>query len=525
MERRLSEFFTGDIAEKAGFISRDGDSDPLINFLSYDSRKVEQGHLFFALPGLHTDGSLYIEDAINHGAAAVVYQADLGNFKTPEKIPFIKVANARFSMSPIAASFYDFPSRKMFVTGITGTDGKTTTTYLTWQLLTMLGKKAGFFNTVQHCYGGEVIRNIEHQTTPEAVMVQKHLWEMANNGCEYAVIESSSHALSEKTNRLGDVEFCAAILTNVTHEHLEFHGTWEKYRDDKANLFRALDRYVHNNIVPFGVINADDKNCRYFCDVTKRKTYLFSTQGNYANLEVKSLKSTIYGNWYNVRNSTDDSYYEIRDRLPGHFNANNVLAAALAVSGLTNIPIKDVLAQVKNLEPVHGRMSYIIKGQPFEILIDYAHTSWSYRLILSPLRKKLDKTGGKIITLFGSGGERDTIKRPEQGRVAAEFSDYIILTDEDPRGEPPQNILEQIAKGVEDNSKPKRTVFKRDENLFLIQSRPQAVHKAISLARPGDAVMLFGKGHENNIIYAQGLVDYYEYDEVDKALVELGLIP
>jgi len=536
MERRLSDFFTQETGEKAGLIFSEKNIDPPVTGLEYDSRSVKKGSLFFALPGLHTDGSLYIDDAVKNEASVIVYENEIKN-KKPD-IAYLKVKNSRFSMSPVSAAFYNYPSRRMLVTGVTGTEGKSSTVYLIWQLLTLLEKRAGFFSTVQQCLGREVFWNSEHQTTPEAPVVQRLLYEMAANGCKYAVVESSSHGLSKATNRLGDVEFCSSVMTNVTHEHLEFHGTWEQYRDDKANLFRALNNYKQNPdfsfYEPFGVVNADDKSCQYFADAACHKTFTFSASGRNADLFIESIESGAYGNRYSVIDSTKNEHIEISDNLPGAFNSRNVLAALLAVSGLLNLPVREIAPFVKQLKPVRGRMTAINKGQPFEVVVDYAHTPSSFRTIFPPLRGRMNKTGGRIISLFGSAGERDTKKRPQQGKIAANYSDIIVITDEDPRGENSMDILREIAAGIEngggyfngedepDLKSDMRTEFRHNENLFLIPDRPLAIRKAMSLACGGDLVLFLGKGHENSIIYADHTMPFDEITEVEKALAEMG---
>jgi len=539
MELLLSKFFTQHTSEKAGFISQNGTADPTVNALEYDSRKVKPGALFFALRGVHTDGSLYIKDAVKNGAVVIVHENDIEQFQ--DNIVYIKVKDARFAMSPISASFYGFPSRRLLVTGVTGTEGKSTTVYLIWQLLRLMGKKAGFISTVQHCLGGEVFTNTEHQTTPEATVIQKMLREMADNNCEYAVLEASSHGLSAKTNRLGDVDFCAGVLTNITHEHLEFHGTWEQYRDDKANLFRIVNNYAHNDgvpfIEPFGVVNNDDKSSRYIMKLSNNSIFRYSPAGRDGDLILLTISSSAWGNWYLVTIPDTDEQFEIRDQLPGAYNSGNVLGATLTVAHLLNIPIREVVPHIKYLKPVRGRMTSVGGKQPFEIVVDYAHTPSSFHTIFPPLRARLDKTGGRIISLFGSAGERDTHKRAEQGKIAAHYSDFIILTDEDPRGERPRDILLEIESGVcKDQGlrivkavdhpdmiiDQNRAVFERDKNLFLIPDRPAAIRKALSLAHKGDLVLLLGKGHENSIIYKDRVMPFDEITETEKALAEMG---
>jgi UDP-N-acetylmuramoyl-L-alanyl-D-glutamate--2,6-diaminopimelate ligase len=523
MERRLSELLTEETVRLAGITGRAGDDDPLITALEYDSRTVQPGSLYFALPGMHTDGHAYIDGAVANGAAVVVYQTDSG--KQKPGVVYLRANSSRFAMSPLAAAFYGFPSRRLVTAGVTGTEGKSTTVALIWQLLRLAGKRAGFFSTVQYSTGDDAEWNPEHQTTPEATVVQRLLYEMSRNGCEYAVVEASSHGLSPLTNRLGDVEFDAAVFTNVTHEHLEFHGTWERYRDDKANLFRALERERKNLAAapePFGVINADDTSAAHFAKATRRRTLRFSTKGRDADVSLRMIESSAWGNWYSVTLSPDNIEIDIRDRLPGAFNADNVLAALLAASGMTGIPLRELAPLCPCLVPVRGRMTAIDRGQPFELVVDYAHTPSSFLTIFPPLRKRLTARGGRIICLFGSAGERDTAKRAQQGTIAAGFCDIIILTDEDPRGEEPMAILEEIASGILPQERTHERAHERERNLFLIPDRPQAIRKAVSLARPGDMVLLLGKGHENTIIYHDRVMPFDEIREAEAALRELN---
>ncbi|MDR0388872.1 MAG: UDP-N-acetylmuramoyl-L-alanyl-D-glutamate--2,6-diaminopimelate ligase [Spirochaetaceae bacterium] len=518
MERRLSEFFSAAAEERSGFIERRGNADPLITGLEYDSRKIQKGKLYFALKGLHANGHAFIGDAIARGASAVIHQEELPGYD-PGTV-FIKVKDSRFAMSPVADAFYGSPSQRLRVAGVTGTEGKSTTVYLIYQLLKLAGKKAGFISTVQSDTGGGEMPNPEHQTTPEATTVHGALDSMLRNGLEYAVLEASSHGLSPKTNRLGDAAFDAAVMTNVTHEHLEFHGTWEQYRDDKANLFRALDIWkgskqgLSGGGIPFGVINADDKSASYFAGVTKQKTFFYSLKGAAAELSVVALESGAEGNNCRVRVQSSGEVIALNDRLPGAFNCANVLAALLTVSGLLERPVKDFIPLVPLLKPVRGRMTSVSRGQNFTVLVDYAHTPSSFETIFPPLRKEYSLKGKRIISVFGSAGERDTKKRGAQGRIAAAYSDVVILTDEDPRGEVPMDILEEIALGCEGK--------KRNEDLFLIPCRGEAIRKAFSLAGPGDLALLLGKGHENSIIYAGNVMPYDEITEAEKALAEMG---
>ncbi len=529
MQRRFSEFLSAQVQANAKVLESRTTEDPVITGLSYDSRKVQPGNIYFALPGIHTDGHRYIPQALEAGAVAVVHQEPLAEYLPG--ICYLRSEDSRYAMAPVADAFFGSPSKELAVIGVTGTEGKSTTVFLIYQLLQLAGKKAGFLSTVQSRTGEKEEWNPEHQTTPEAPTVQAALAAMRDYGMDYAVLEASSHGLSPRTNRLGEVAFDVSVMTNVTHEHLEFHGSWEQYRTDKANLFRSLDRASHEKFLPsaslvagtgrpsirvpsFGVSNADDPSSAYFSASMERRTYTFSVHGADADLMVKSVESDGTGNRYEVRSRSSGETMQIKDNLPGAFNAGNVLAALLTVSGLLDRPLADFVPLVPRLRPVRGRMTVVDKGQPFEVLVDYAHTPSSFETVLPPIRKRIEGRGGRLISLFGSGGERDREKRPRQGRIAADWSDVVILSDEDPRGEDPAELLEEIAAGC-----PER---RRGEDLFLIPDRPLAIRRAFSMAGEGDTVLLLGKGHENSIIYKDRTLPYDEIAEAEKALAEIG---
>ena len=547
-------------------------SDVSVSSLSYDSREILPGAAFFALPGIHTDGSVFIESAVAQGAAAVVHQNSLSVYR--EGVCYVQVPDVRAAMAAAAAAFFDEPSRELVTIGVTGTEGKTSTVDFIWQLLTLCGKKAGFSSTVSYSLGGAAIANPAHQTTPESITVQERLARMRDNGCEYAVVESSSHGLSPRTARLLHVYFDAGIFMNVTQEHLEFHGTFEQYRYDKAHLFRVLDTHDHckkNGTIPaFGVVNRQDPSAEYFIQATQQPVFGFSvvkgaagactpgvlhgSTGELANsglpaaavsvsaaacdLSTNSLSpaTTLLQNEAgglcacNVREQDGALHFTVSGSMQGKavsfeavasvtgdFNVYNILAALITVHNLTGKPFDELVPLLRQLSPVKGRMCRVEEGQPFEVIIDYAHTPSSFQLIMPPISARVHAQGGKLIAVFGSGGERDTVKRPEQGRIAADYCDILILADEDPRGEDPVALLEMIAAGC-----PQK---KRSEELFIIPNRPAAIRKAFSLAGAGDTVLLLGKGHENSIIGKDGAVPYDEYTEACRAIKELPLTP
>lgn len=584
MEKKLSQLVNALNIELTSV-----DRDPVITDLCFDSRSVTSGSLFFALPGTHVHGNTFITDAINRGALAVVYQDELPveavkTAKSQQTAPvFIKVQDARFAMSPIAAAFYDNPSSKLAVIGVTGTEGKSSTVSFIWQLLRLMGKKAGFISTVQYSLGGDAIANPEHQTTPEAPIVQRQLYQMVQAGCHYAVVESSSHGLSVRTNRLGNVLFDCAVWMNVTHEHLEFHGTFEQYRHDKANLFRALDTHNHEKLIDgqkvtipaFGVINLEDPSAEYFVKSTKCPVYGFTTRGaagrgqgflnsnppripylladkiagskgisfelegsgkligtvdisNIGTVGVSNSGTVDIGSIGTVGVSNNGTVgagsigtvgagsgtITVESPVSGAFNVYNITAALLTVSQITQLPIQEVAGKTQFLEPITGRMTPICQGQPFEVIVDYAHTPSSFETIFPPLKKRVT---GRLIALFGSGGERDIKKRPEQGKIAAHWCDMVFLADEDPRGEDPQTLLEMIAQGARTEGK-----VSEETGLYLIPNRQEAIRKAFSLAREGDIVLLLGKAHENSIIYKDYIMPYDEIKEAQNTLAEMG---
>lgn len=557
-----------------------------ISDIVFDSRNVTPGSLFFALPGTHTNGNEFIPQAIENGANAVVFEGEIpadiqnacarailkrhlesalgmkkdnGTASGMEKycVPaFIAVPDARFAMAPASSAFYDSPSKRLVVIGVTGTEGKSSTVSFIWQLLRLCGKKAGFISTVEYSFGNEALPNPQHQTTPEAPVIQHHLNKMLENGCQYAVIESSSHGLSAKTNRLGNVLFDCGVFMNVTLEHLEFHKTFDQYRSDKANLFRALDRHDHikciggeNVKVPsIGVVNMEDPSAEYIMQATKQHIYGFTTLGmagkaaaetgadavplpqvpeNTRYMTATNIASARYGITFSVDTDGESAVFpqsydpvvprahhhiKINAQLPGAFNAYNIMAAMAAVSGVTGLPFSEIARAVPKLTPIKGRMTVIDKGQPFEVIVDYAHTPSSFETIFPPLRKRCQ---GRMIAVFGSGGERDLKKRPLQGEIAARFCDIIILADEDPRGEDPETLLLQIAAGAQKNGKV------MNENLFVIPDRKKAIRSAFGMAQNGDIVLLLGKSHENSIIYKDFALPYDEIAEAEKALDEL----
>ena len=522
--------------------------------LAFDSREVKENYLFFALPGTHVNGNEFIAPAIDAGASVVIFQGELtreesvqiaksvvcrtlGNMGNANKklsdlvMPvLLKVDDARKTMAPVSSEFYGEPSKKLIVIGVTGTEGKSSTVSFIWQLLRLSGKKAGFISTVQYSLGGDAVANPVHATTPEAPIIQRELYEMVQNGCEYAVVESSSHGLSKKLGRLDKVLFDCGVFMNVTLEHLEFHKTFEQYRDDKANLFRALDEHSHHKIVnnvdldlaPCAVVNMNDPSAEYFAKATKAACYGFAAKecepiDGVEYLSAKKIDAAEKFLEFEIEHGSafDQSHENITTKTicVGAFNAMNIMAAMIAVNKMAGIPLRELARRAASLIPVTGRMTKIERGQDFEVIVDYAHTPSSFEEIFPPIKERCK---GRLFALFGSGGERDLTKRPLQGKIAAKYCDVVILCDEDPRGEDPRALLEQIAVGAKEEG------MSEGAGLFIVPDRPKAIRRAFSMARKNDIVLLLGKGHENSIIYKDRVMPYDEIAEAKKALAESG---
>ncbi|MFL5804744.1 MAG: UDP-N-acetylmuramoyl-L-alanyl-D-glutamate--2,6-diaminopimelate ligase [Roseiflexaceae bacterium] len=534
-----------------------GPTDIEIATLAYDSRAVRPGSLFVAITGFHVDGHTYIPQAFALGAAAVVvdekYWRSIGSNAANLQLPttnyqlptLVVVSDSRTALAPLAAAFYGHPGRAMRVVGVTGTDGKTTTTFLTSAVLEAGGHTTGLIGTVDFKVAGRQWANDTRQSTPEAPEVQALLREMVAASCDYAVVEATSHALSARWRRLDGCAFDVALLTNVTHEHLDFHGSVEQYRRDKARLFELLgetmddgrwtmdDRHAlyggpsvaasttdeerrHNSQLKthnskLAIVNADDPHHRMFLDAApaqaERLTYAVSAP---ADVRALDLVSTREGLRFSA--ATPWGQAELRLKLTGDFNVYNALAA-LTVGLAEGVALADCVRALEAIPGVRGRMERIELGQPFTVLVDYAHTPGAFEKLMSITRPLTD---GQLIAVFGSAGERDREKRPIQGAVAARFCDFLVLTDEDPRLENREAIIAEIAQGAE------RAGKREGGGYMRIPDRPAAIRAAFARARPGDIVLLLGKGHEGCIFYGEGKLDWDEAGEARAALREMG---
>ena len=462
-----------------------------VSSLAYDSRHAIADTLFFAVPGDHVDGHDFIADAVARGAIAVVAERETPGLAVPQLI----VPRTRDALADAADTWYGRPSEQLEVIGVTGTDGKTTTCYLAVAALEAGGRRPGMIGTVALRVGDRESPNEDRNTTPEALELQGLLAEMLEAGNDSVAMEATSHGLAQ--SRVRNCRFKVAIVTNVTSEHLEFHGTLEAYRAAKAMLVEEA---------PISILNADDPAFGYFRDRARDRVLTYGTD---ASAEVRATSIVARADGTTFTATTGRWNGEVHLQLPGAFNVHNALAA-LALADVEGVDLATAAAALGGVIGVPGRMERIDAGQPFGVVVDYAHTADSLEKVLRTLRPL---TTGRLIVVFGSAGERDRVKRPALGRVAADRADLGIVADEDPRLEEPRVINEAIAEGA-------REAGARDgENLWVIDDRRQAIAHAIGLARPGDMILLAGKGHEGSIIYG---TEKHPWDEREVARQELA---
>jgi UDP-N-acetylmuramoyl-L-alanyl-D-glutamate--2,6-diaminopimelate ligase len=466
----------------------------VVRSLAYDSRLVEPGTLFFAVPGGHVDGHDFVPQAVEGGALAVVVEHELPDVSVPQLV----VERSRDALADAADAWFGHPSRGLHVIGVTGTDGKTTTCFLAEAVLRAAGRRPGLIGTVQVGIGDERVPNEHRNTTPEALELQGLLAQMAAAGNDSVVMEATSHGLAQARTR--NVAFDIGILTNLTSEHLEFHGTIEGYRAAKAMLFEEA---------PISVLNADDPSFAYF---RERAAGSVVTYGLEADTDVRAYAVDATANGTSFEVTSGEWSGRVALPLPGSFNVHNALAA-MALARVEGIDLDLAARALGEVPGVPGRMETVDVGQPFGVVVDYAHTADSLAKVLRVLRPL---TRGRLIAVFGSAGERDPTKRPAMGRVAAELADITVVTDEDPRLEDPQDINQAIAEGA-------RSAGAREgESLYVINDRPAAISHAIGLAGEGDVILLAGKGHEKSIIYGTESRWWDEMEVARRALRERG---
>ena len=473
-------------------------TDPEVTGLCYDSRRLRPGDCFVAIPGTHTDGHRFVETALRDGAVAAVVQRRAGT-----AWPQVVVPDTRQALALMASTLYGHPSREMVVIGVTGTDGKTTTTTMIHQMLASAGRRAGSMSTVDIRLGDVVDANDSRQTTLEALEIQQQLARMRDGGLHYAIIETSSHGLA--LQRVIGVDYDVAVFTNIAHEHLDFHKTIEAYREAKAQLIDLTAGSARKGIEKTSVLNRDDPSYAY---LVKRPIARQITYGVQLDADLKANRVEATADGLRIEASTPVGPLTLRLKLSGRWNAANALAAGAAgvAVGLT---LDEIRLGLESYRGVSGRMERVDLGQPFAVIIDYAHTPQSLEKVLRELRPI---TRGKLIAVFGSAGDRDREKRPWMGEIAARLTDYAVFTNEDPREEDAMTILSEIAAGAEEVG------WTEGEQYARIEDRRQGIAHAVRKAGPGDTILLAGKGHERSILIGRGKEPWDERAAAEAAI-------
>ncbi len=488
-------------------------ADIAVTSVTHDSRTVGDGALFVAVPGEHVDGHDFAAAAADRGATALIVERPLPDVAAAQLV----VDASRPALASAAAWWYGDPSHELTVVGITGTDGKTTTAYLAVAALEAAGRRVGMIGTIATRIGGRTDAHEAHATTPEATELQATLRAMVDAGDDLAVIETTSHGLA--LDRVASVAYDIAILTNLTHEHLELHGTWEAYRDAKLSLFDRLRdaRLVRKPrpVAPAAIVNIDDPSAGAFIGTARDAGAHVVTYGTEPAADVRAIRITEDADRLRADVEGPRGTATLELLLAGRFNVHNALAV-VALGEVLGLEEAAVLAGLASLEGVPGRMERIEAGQPFGVVVDFAHSPASLQTVLDLLAPAAAARGGGLIAVFGSAGERDTAKRPQMGRIAGERSRLVVVTDEDPRGEEREAILDEIARGAETAGR------RRGQDLQVIADRRAAIASAFEAARPGDIVLLAGKGHERSIIGPDGEQPWDERAIALELLADLG---
>ena len=474
-----------------------------VQAVRHDSREVQRGDCFVCISGERADGHAYAAAAASAGAAVVVAQRGRGEALSGIGATVVEVPDTRIALASIAAAHEDFPARRLAVIGVTGTDGKTTTAFLTLAAIEAAGARSGLLTTVEARIAGERRRNPSRLTTQEAPVVQGLLAEMVEAGCTHAVVEATSHGLD--LHRLDGCEFDVAVLTNLSEDHLDFHGTMDRYRRAKGRLFAMLDEPTAKSTSRVAVLNGDDAAWPYFASRTQaaRLTYGRSAE---ADLRIDDEQPWPDGSTFVL--SGEFGEMEASVPLPGRFNVSNA-AAAIAAATAAGLNLDLAARGVATCDGVPGRMQRIA-GAPFTVIVDYAHTPEALRQVLSGLQEIAE---GRVIVVFGAAGERSRDRRSGLGRVAAQHAHYVVLTEEDPRSEHPDAIIEEIATAMLAAGGSEGGTFER------VPERAEAIARALGLARAGDIVLLAGKGHESTIERSSGSIPWDEAG-VARTLIE-----
>lgn len=453
-----------------------GDLDTVIMGLESDSRKVKSGDLFICVVGHQVDGHEFADQAVRNGAVALVVERDV-----ELKVPTIRVKDSRYALAAFASAFYKYPSHDLKLIGVTGTNGKTTTTYLIEKILRDQSYRTGLMGTIQmkindQCYSVE-------NTTLEALELQKSLDKMLKGNIDYCIMEVSSHAL--EMGRVIGCHYRTAIFTNLTQDHLDYHGTMEKYKQSKGLLFsRFGNTFSHNpQLQKYAVLNGDDPASIYFRKITTAEVFTYGIDQEEVDVRATDIRITSKGTHFKLISFAGALDFHLQ--LIGKFNIYNALAA-ISASIIEGISLKDIQESLKQVTGIDGRFESVYENQDYLVIVDYSHTPDSLENALKTISEFAE---GKIICVFGCGGDRDRTKRPLMGRISAKYSDYVYVTSDNPRTENPNLILLDIEKGIIDAGM-------TGNQYELLVDRQEAINKAITNARTKDVVLIAGKGHE-----------------------------
>lgn len=464
-----------------------GDPSTVVTGIAVDSRKVAAGDLFFCISGTADDGHRYAPQAVAVGAAALVVERVLDI-----EIPQIVVKDARYTLAVLANAYYEHPSEQMRLIGVTGTNGKTTTTFLIEKILADAGLSTGVIGTIEMRYAGET--HPMSGTTPSAYELQRSLRDMVNKDVKACAIEVSSHALHQ--GRVQGCHFRTAIFTNLTQDHLDYHGTMEAYREAKGLFFSRLGNTFSEKEQErsYAVLNADDEASRYFRSITSAETIMYGMHED-ADVRASDIRITAKGTSFHVDTFRGSQRVELK--MVGKFNVYNALAAICA-GLIEGIELADIVASLESVPGVAGRVEAVDAGQPFSVIVDYAHTPDGLENVLATVKEFAE---GHIYCVFGCGGDRDRKKRPIMGQIAAKYADYLLVTSDNPRTEDPELILLDIEAGLKEHQV-------ASDRYELIVDRRAAITKAIEMASPKDVVLIAGKGHETYQLIGKDILDF-----------------
>jgi UDP-N-acetylmuramoyl-L-alanyl-D-glutamate--2,6-diaminopimelate ligase len=476
------------------FFTTKGEGNPEIANLKNHHKKVSNGDLFFCIKGSEVDSHTLAKEAVLSGAAAVVSEQEL-----ELDVPVIIVKDSRRAMAVLANHFYGHPSKKLSLIGVTGTNGKTTTTHLIDRIFNFTGDQTGLIGTLYVKTGDDVIAS--KNTTPDSLTLQQLFGEFVNTGVNTAIMEVSSHALYQ--GRVHGCDFDIAVFTNITQDHLDYHKTMEEYKSAKSLLFSQLGNTYNENKRKFAIINSDDPSAEFFIHSTAAHVLTYGLSPN-ADFYAEDIKLRHNGSSFTMVTPAGKIHLDIQ--LAGRFNIYNVLAAA-AAAAVTKISLTEIKVAIESTKGVSGRFEQVEAGQNFSVIVDYAHTPDSLENVLKTIETITEE---KVIVVVGCGGDRDRTKRPVMADIACKYGNHIIFTSDNPRNEDPKIIIDEMTAGIQ------------HENYSVIIDRQEAIDHAVSLACKGDVVLIAGKGHEAYQIIGDKVLTFDDREAAKAAIERLN---